>query len=104
MLLALTAMRRRRRSAQLADLLLGNDALEFLGLALDPVAESSVRLDRHEGGDSINALRYGDVATLWLLRVEQHVVIDRVMIWHDRVIFSVSVDRCADPKIPAVPR
>jgi hypothetical protein len=36
--------------------------------------------------------------------VEKHVVIDRVMIWHDRAIFSVSVDRCADPKIPVVPR
>ena len=96
--------RRRRRSAQLADLLLGNDALDFLSLALDPVAESSVRLDRHAGGDGINALRHGDVAALWLLRVEKHVVIDRVMIWHDRVIFSVSVDRCADPKIPVVLR
>jgi hypothetical protein len=95
---------RRRRLAQLADLLLGNDALDFLSLALDPVAEASVRLDRQASGDGIDALLHGDVAALRLLWVEQHVVIDRVMIWHGRLIFSFSLDRCADPKIPAVPR
>jgi hypothetical protein len=93
----------RSRSALLADLLLGNDALDLFSLALDPVAESSVRLERHAGGNGINALLLGNVATLRLLRVEQHVLIDRVVIWH-RLIFSVSVGRCADPKTPVAPR
>jgi hypothetical protein len=54
----------RRGSPQLTDLLLGNDALDFLGGALDPVTWSSVRLDRQAGGDRINVSLPWDIAAL----------------------------------------
>ena len=78
----------RRGSPQLTDLLLGNDALDFLGGALDPVTWSSVRLDRQAGGDRINVSLPWDIAALRALKLEKHVVIDRVVICHGLRSFS----------------
>jgi hypothetical protein len=74
-----------------ADLLLGHHALDLFGLALNPVARASVRLDWQARGNRIDVVLLRDIALLWSLPPQQHAVIDGV------------VDR-AGPKSPEPPR
>jgi hypothetical protein len=64
----------RLSSSQLADLLLGHDAFDFLALALalapDPVTVSPVRLDWKVGGDGIGVLLLWHIAALRPLQLE----------------------------------
>src|SRR5476651_1666761 len=71
-----------RAISQLADLFLGDDALDFFGRALDPVARPSVRLDRQPGDDGVDVALLRHVAALRPLKMEQHVVIDCVVVGH----------------------
>ena len=75
-----------RGSVQTADLLLGYDALDVLGLALDPVARAPVRLDRQAGDNGIDAALLDDGAALRPLKLVVDVVVDRVIVGH-RVCF-----------------
>src|SRR3954451_13098734 len=75
-------IRRGARSAEPADLLLGDDALDVLGLALDPVARPAVGFDRQAGDDGIDAPFLHHGAALRALELVMHVGIDRVIVGH----------------------
>jgi hypothetical protein len=74
-------------SAQLTDLLLGNNALDLLSVALDPVTGSSVGLDGQASGDRINVSFLREIAPLWFLQVVKNIIIDRVIVSHSRSFF-----------------
>src|ERR1700727_663353 len=69
-------------SIQPADLFLGHHALDVLGLALDAIARTSIRLDRQAGDDGIDAALLDDGATLRPLQLVMDVVVDRVIMGH----------------------
>jgi len=69
-------------SAEPADLLLGHDALDVLGLALDAVARATVRLDRQTGDNGVDASLLDRRAALRPLQLVMNVVIDREIVGH----------------------
>src|ERR1700744_5868684 len=70
------------RSAEPADLLLGHNAFDVLGLALDAVTRTSIGLDRQAGHDGINAALLDAGATLRPLKLMMNVVVDREIVSH----------------------
>ena len=71
-------------SAEPGNLLLGHDALDVLGLALDTIARTAVRLDRQAGNDGVDATFLRRGAALRALLLVMNVVIDRVVMGHRR--------------------
>src|ERR1044072_2851881 len=63
-------------SVQRTDLLLGHDALDVLGLALDAVAPAAVSLDRKAADNRINTALLDDGAALRALKLVVDIVID----------------------------
>jgi hypothetical protein len=70
------------RSAQTADLLLSDDPLDILGLALDAVAGPAVSLDWQAGDDGIDAALFDGGAALRPLQLVMHVIVDRKIVGH----------------------
>src|SRR5665213_1909601 len=73
-------------SVQTADLLLGHHALDVLGLALDTVARTPIRLDRQASDNGVDTALLDDGAALRPLKLVVNVVVDRVIVGH-RVCF-----------------
>jgi hypothetical protein len=71
-------------SAEPGDLLLGHDALDVLGLALDTIARAAVGLDRQAGNDGVDAAFLRRGAALRALLLVVNVVIDREIMGHRR--------------------
>ena len=71
-------------SAEPADLLLGHDALDVFGLALDAIARAAVGLDREAADDGLDASFLDGGAALRPLQLVVHVVIDRKIVGHQR--------------------
>src|SRR6476660_8890707 len=74
-----------QESAEPGNLLLGHDALDILGLALDTIARAAVGLDRQAGNDGVDAAFLRRGAALRALLLVMNVVIDRVVMGHRRV-------------------
>src|ERR1700752_2317333 len=73
-----------RRSAEPADLLFRDHALDVLGLALDAVARTPVRLDRQAADDGIDTALLDHGAALRPLLLVVNVVIDCEIMGHRR--------------------
>jgi hypothetical protein len=74
----------RDRSAEPGDLLLGHDALDVLGLALDTIARAAIGLDRQAGNDGVDAAFLRRGTALRALLLVMNVVIDRIVMGHRR--------------------
>src|SRR5947209_7446846 len=71
-----------QRSVQRADLFLGHDALDVLGLALDTIAPAAVRFDRQAADDGIDAALLDHGAALRALLLVVDIVVNRVTMRH----------------------
>src|SRR5712675_1490603 len=87
-------------SVEPADLFLGHHALDILGLALDAVARTAVRLDRQAADDGIDAALLDDGAALRALQLVVDVVIYRVIVrhrpvspWKNRLLVRTALKR-----------